>query len=165
MSSTAGQPRNRIYIRVSQQRKTKPRCPEIRAPKRTQTGSAAAEVRVYTYVCIQTRPVSTNPGCMTEACEYGLTRGTCFVARRLEVVAVAGLLWIYSVVCFFSVWWHFVVFFCSFSFLRTHTAHYKYEQYLGSYTSLPVVGTRITYQAAVDAGNREINTIYILMFY
>ena len=30
--------------------------------------------------------------------EYGLTRRTCFLARRLEVVAVAGLLWI--VVCF-----------------------------------------------------------------
>ena len=29
-----------------------------------------------------------------EAGEYGLTRGTCFVARRLKVVAVAGLLWI-----------------------------------------------------------------------
>ena len=29
-----------------------------------------------------------------EAGEYGLTRGTCFVACRLEVVAVAGLLWI-----------------------------------------------------------------------
>ena len=29
-----------------------------------------------------------------EACESGLTHGTCFVARRLEVVAVAGLLWI-----------------------------------------------------------------------
>ena len=29
-----------------------------------------------------------------EAGEYGLTRGTCFVARRLEVVAVARLLWI-----------------------------------------------------------------------
>ena len=29
-----------------------------------------------------------------EAGEYGLTRETCFVARRLEVVAVAGLLWI-----------------------------------------------------------------------
>ena len=28
-----------------------------------------------------------------EACEYGLTWGTCFVARRLDVVAVAGLLW------------------------------------------------------------------------
>ena len=27
-----------------------------------------------------------------EAGEYGLTRGTCFVARRPEVVAVAGLL-------------------------------------------------------------------------
>ena len=40
-----------------------------------------------------TRPISTNPGSM-EAGEYGLTRGTCFVARRLEVVAVAGLLWI-----------------------------------------------------------------------
>ena len=26
-----------------------------------------------------------------EAGEYGLTRGTCFVARRFEVVAVAGL--------------------------------------------------------------------------
>ena len=29
-----------------------------------------------------------------EACEYGPTRGSCFVARRPEVVAVAGLLWI-----------------------------------------------------------------------
>ena len=40
-----------------------------------------------------TKPISTNAGSM-EAGEYGLTRGTCFVARRLEVVAVAGLLWI-----------------------------------------------------------------------
>ena len=40
-----------------------------------------------------TRPISTNPGSM-EAREYGLTRGTCFVAQRLKVVAVAGLLWI-----------------------------------------------------------------------
>ena len=39
------------------------------------------------------RPISTNPGSM-EVDEYGLTRGTCFVASRLEVVAVAGLLWI-----------------------------------------------------------------------
>ena len=29
-----------------------------------------------------------------EAGEYWLTRGTCFVARRLEVVTVAGLLWV-----------------------------------------------------------------------
>ena len=51
-----------------------------------------------------TRPISTNPRSMEEECEYGLPRGTCFTARRLEVVAVVGLLWIYFVVCFFSVW-------------------------------------------------------------
>ena len=39
------------------------------------------------------RPISTNPVSM-EAGEYGLTRGTWFFARRLEVVAVAGLLWL-----------------------------------------------------------------------
>ena len=40
------------------------------------------------------RPISTNRGSM-EAGEYGLTRGTCFIARRLELVVVAGLLWIW----------------------------------------------------------------------
>ena len=40
-----------------------------------------------------TRPISTNPGSM-EAGEYGLTRGTCFFARRLTMVAVAGLKWV-----------------------------------------------------------------------
>ena len=40
-----------------------------------------------------TRPVSTNPGSM-EASGCGRTRGTFFIAHRLEVVAVAGLLWI-----------------------------------------------------------------------
>ena len=40
-----------------------------------------------------TMPVSTNSGSM-EAGEYGLTRRTCFVARRLELVATAALLWI-----------------------------------------------------------------------
>ena len=117
MSITTGQPRNRRYIRVSQQRKTKLRWPENRA--QTYTGGAAAAVRVYTYVYIQARPISTNPACMEEACEYRLTRGTCFVARRLEVVAVARLLWIYSVVCFFSVWWDFVFF--SFVFFSSNT--------------------------------------------
>ena len=38
-----------------------------------------------------TRPISTNPGSM-EAGECGLTRGTCFAARRLDLVAVAGRL-------------------------------------------------------------------------
>ena len=40
-----------------------------------------------------TRSISTNPGSM-EAGEYGPTRGTCFVARRLEAVADVGMLWI-----------------------------------------------------------------------
>jgi len=35
-----------------------------------------------------------------ETGEYGLTRGTCFVVCRLEVVAVAGLLWIFLCVFF-----------------------------------------------------------------
>ena len=38
-----------------------------------------------------TGSISTNPAYM-ETGEYELTRGTCFIARRLEVVAVAGLL-------------------------------------------------------------------------
>ena len=37
------------------------------------------------------RPISTNPGCMEEG-EYWLTHEACFVARSLEVLAVAGLL-------------------------------------------------------------------------
>ena len=39
------------------------------------------------------RPTSTNPGSM-EAGEYELTRGMRFVAHCLEVVAVAGLMWV-----------------------------------------------------------------------
>ena len=62
---------------------------------------------------------------MEEECEHGLPSGTCFIARRLEVVAVAGLLWIYVVVFFFSVRWDFV--FISFCLVRTHTAYYKYK--------------------------------------
>ena len=38
---------------------------------------------------------------MDEAYEYGLMRETYFVARPVEVVAVAGLLWIYFVFLFF----------------------------------------------------------------
>ena len=48
---------------------------------------------VFTDCESSTTPISTNPGSM-DAGEYGLTRGTCFVALRLEVVAVAALLWI-----------------------------------------------------------------------
>ena len=62
---------------------------------------------------------------MEEECEYGLPIGTCFTARRLEVVAVAGTVDIFRGVVF-NVWWDFVFFF-SFSLLRTHTAYCKYE--------------------------------------
>ena len=54
-----------------------------------------------------------------EAGECGLTRGACFVARRLEVVAVAGLLWVSR--CVFGGVRFLVIF-----FLRTHTACCKY---------------------------------------
>ena len=62
-----------------------------------------------------TRLISTTPGSMG-AGEYGLTRGECFVARRLEVVAVAGLLWISWCVlggADFSVFFFSIVFFSS----------------------------------------------------
>ena len=48
---------------------------------------------VFTDCASCTRLISTNPGSM-EAEEYGLTRGTCFLACRLELDAVAGLLWV-----------------------------------------------------------------------
>ena len=67
-----------------------------------------------------TRPISTKPGSM-EAGEYEITRGTCFVARRLELVTVAGLLWVSCGVCW--VRRDFVSFFCRFLFFeRTRPA-------------------------------------------
>ena len=83
------------------------------------TGSHYLIILSVLYACVTfvvftdcencTRPISTTPGSM-EAGEYGLTRGTCFLACRLELVAVAGLLWISWCVlggadffpCFFS---------------------------------------------------------------
>ena len=58
-----------------------------------------------------------------EAGEYGLTSGACLVARRLEVVALVGLLWIRGV---FWVRRDFSCFFFVF-FLRTHTTCCKYS--------------------------------------
>ena len=69
------------------------------------------------------KPIFTNPGSM-EAVEYGLARGACFVARRLELVAVAGALWIsLCVLCAAD----FFEFFFEFFLLRTHTACSKIE--------------------------------------
>ena len=81
-----------------------------------------------------TRPISTKPGSM-EAGEYGQTRGTCFVARRLEVVAVTGLLWICGVFWVRRDFVFFVVFFSS-------NAHglLQIRCRLASFTSLLVRG-------------------------
>ena len=57
--------------------------------------------------------------------EYGLTRGTCFLACRLELDAVVGLLWISGCVprlADYSVFFVFDLF-----FLRTHTGWCMYE--------------------------------------
>ena len=70
-----------------------------------------------------TRPISTNPGSIEEACEYGLTRGTCFVARRLGGRGRRAA--VDFVVCFWVRRDLFVFF--RYFFLRTHTACCKYE--------------------------------------
>ena len=74
-----------------------------------------------------TKLISTNSGSI-EAGEYGLTCGTCFVARRLGVVAVAGLLWISW--CVVGGADFFVFFLFLFFFLRSHTACCKFESAL-----------------------------------
>ena len=62
------------------------------------------------------RPIYTNPGSM-EAGEYELTRGTCFLACRLELDArCCGFR---GVLCVGRI---FFLFFCSFSFERTRPA-------------------------------------------
>ena len=56
MSSTTGQPRNRRYIRVPQQRKTKLRWPENgRAPKRTQGVQQQLQQCEYIHTCVYKR--------------------------------------------------------------------------------------------------------------
>ena len=57
-------------------------------------------------------PISTNPG-STEAGECGRTRRTSFITRRLEVVAVVGLLWVSW--CVFGAAFVFCVLFSTFS--------------------------------------------------
>ena len=65
-----------------------------------------------------TRPISTNPGSM-EAGEYGLTREARFVAICVELVAVAGLMWVSW--CVFGGAGFFRFFFFDFVFLFERT--------------------------------------------
>ena len=94
---------------------------------------------VFTYCESCTTPISTNPGSM-EAGEYCLTRVTCFLACRLELDAVAGLVWVSWCVLgggsgFFCVCVCF--FFRFFSFERTRPAA-SMKPLLASMTSLLV---------------------------
>ena len=91
------------------------------------SGTATATVRIRMYT---SEADLHKHGIMEEACEYGLTRGTCFVARRPEVVAVAGLLCISW--CVLGAAGLLCVLFCFFIFffLRTHTACCKCEDAL-----------------------------------
>ena len=73
--------------------------------------------------------------------EYGLTRGTCFVARRLEVVAVAGLLWISRCVSSGAVFSSFFFFVCFFAFEWTRPD--ASTRPLASFTSLQVLGSSL----------------------
>ena len=66
-------------------------CSDTLDPGGEARGCTAAAVRVCK--CISEADFH-NPGSMEEAREYGLPRGTYFVARRLELVAVARRLWI-----------------------------------------------------------------------
>ena len=75
---------------------------------------------------------------MEEAWEYGLPRGTFFVARRLELLAVGGRLWISW--CVFGEE-HFLRFYF-FVFIRTNTAYCKYEQHLAHVPLLVYDGPR-----------------------
>ena len=95
------------------------------------------------YVCVTfvvftdcescTRPISTNPGSM-EAGECGLTRGTRFFARRLEVVAVPGLMSVSW--CAFGGAGFFRVFFRLFFFFERTRPTASMRPPLASFTSL-----------------------------
>ena len=82
------------------------------------SGSVCVTFAVFADCESCTRPISTDSGSM-EAGEYGLMRGTCFLAYRLELDAVVGLLWVSWCVLggadFFS-----VVFFLMFFPLNAH---------------------------------------------
>ena len=94
--------------------------------------SACLTFVVFTDCESYTGPISTNPGSM-EAGECGLSRGTSFAERRLELVAVAGLLWI---------WWCVLGgagFFILFVFFERPRPAERMKPPLASFTSLLVI--------------------------
>ena len=124
MSSTTGQPRNRRYIRVSQQRKTTLRWPENsiehqNVHRRRSSSSAIIYIRVYTSEADFLK--SEIYGGRVRVCA---TLGTCFTAAVSRWSRSPGC-------CGYISWCVLLVFgeisFFSFYLLRTHTAYCKYE--------------------------------------
>ena len=72
-----------------------------------------------------------------EAGKYGLTRGTCFVACRFEVVLLAGLLWISW--CVLGAAGFFCVFFPPVFFSSNAHGLLQVRGHLASFTSMLVM--------------------------
>ena len=132
MSSTTGQPRNRRYARVSQQRKTKLRWPENsiehqnRAPKRTQAAQQQQQCE-YIHTCVYKRgrfPQTRDIWRKSASMGYRVGRVSLHaVSRWSRSPGCCG----YILRCVFLVSGGISIFF-SFSLLRTHTVFYcKYE--------------------------------------
>ena len=127
MSSTTGQPRNRRYIRVSQQRKTKLRWPENSIEhqnvhrRRSSSSSASIYLRVYTSEA-DFHNLDIYGGRVrvwaTEWDVFHCTPSRGGHCRRAAVDIFRGVI----VLCL--VGFRFVF---SFSLLRTHTVYGKYE--------------------------------------
>ena len=135
MSSTAGQPRNRRYIRVSQQGKTKLRWPENSIEhqnvhrRRSSGRSASLYIRVYTSEADFHKPEIYGGRVRVWATEWDvfhctLSRGG--RGRRAAVDIFRGVFFLVS---------GGISFILSFSLLRTHTAYCKYEATLPHYRS------------------------------
>ena len=112
MSSTTGQPRNRRYLRVSQQRMTKLRWPEKCLEhqnvhkRRSSSRSASIYIRVHTSEADFNKPEIYRGRVRVWATEWDVfdctpSRGG--RGRRATVDIFHGV--------FFSVWWDFVSFF------------------------------------------------------
>ena len=138
MSSTTGQPRNRRYIRVSQQRKTKLGWPEncIKHQNVHRRRSSSSCASIYVRVCTSEADFH-KPEIYGGRVRVWATEWDVFHSTRLEVVAVARLLWIYFVVRLNSVWWDLVFFFRFLCFERTRlTARQPCLMYLSTTTGV-----------------------------
>ena len=122
MSSTTRQPRNRRYIRVSQERKTTENSIEHQNVHRQHSSSSSASIyiRVYTSEADFHKPDIYGGRAQVWATEWDVfhctpSRGGC--GRRAAVDILRGVFLVFGgISCFFS-----------FSLLRTHTADSKYD--------------------------------------